>query len=56
MGFPFENASWDSVSGVIFVGGTGGHTLVYSLIAIGICVAALLFGNGVEASKYKKHK
>lgn len=56
MGFPFENASWDGVSGVIFVGGVNGPTLLYSIIAIAICIAALLYGNGVEATKYKKHK
>ncbi len=56
MGFPFETATWDGVSGVIFVGGTGGHTLVYSIIAIAICIAALVFGNGIESSKYRKHR
>lgn len=56
MGFPYEPNSWDGVSGVIFVGGAEGPTLIYSIIAIAICLAALFFGNGVEASKYKKHK
>lgn len=56
MGFPYENASWDGVSGVIFVGGAGGATMMYSMIAIGICIAALLLGNGIESNKYKNHK
>lgn len=56
MGFPYENASWDGVSGVIFVGGAGGSAGLYSIIAIGICIAALLIGNAMESGKYKNHK
>lgn len=54
MGFPFDTPSWDGVSGAIFMGQN--MTGVFSIIAIAICIAALLLGNGVEASKYKKHK
>ncbi len=56
MGFPYENGSWEGVSGVIFVGGADGPTGIYSMIAIGICIAALLIGNAMEAGKYKNHK
>ncbi|MEM6576877.1 MAG: hypothetical protein AAF678_00165 [Pseudomonadota bacterium] len=54
MGFPFETPSWDGVSGAIFMGQAS--TGVFSVIAIGLCIAALLIGNSLEASKYKKHK
>ena len=56
MGFPYDTPTWDGVSGVIFVGGVSGPTLIYSILAIAICIAALLYGNSVESSKYKKHK
>lgn len=54
MGFPYEPASWDGVSGVIFMGQNMAG--VYSAIAIGLAVAALLIGNATESSKYKNHK
>ena len=56
MGFPFDTPTWEGVSGPIFMG--TGSTLpgLFSLIAVVICIAALLLGNGMEASKYKKHK
>ena len=56
MGFPFDTPNWDAASGAIFMGAGGGATGVYTLIAVVICVAALLLGNAKEAGKYKKHK
>lgn len=54
MGFPFDEPTWDGVSGAIFMG--QGMTGTFSVIAIVVCVAALVIGNGMEASKYKNHK
>lgn len=56
MGFPFDTPTWDGVSGAIFPGMGSAMPGIFTVIAIGVCVAALFFGNGVEAGKYKKHK
>ena len=39
MGFPYEPASWDGVSGAIFMGFGGGAPGFYSLIAIALSKA-----------------
>ena len=54
MGFPFETPTWEGVSGAIFMG--QGMMGVYSVIAIAICIGALVIGQGLESSKYKNHK
>ena len=56
MGFPFDTPTWDGVSGAIFMGTGGSAPGVYTVIAIVICVAALLLGNVKEHGAYKKHK
>ncbi|MEO1138881.1 MAG: hypothetical protein AAFW87_05430 [Pseudomonadota bacterium] len=56
MGFPFDTPTWDSVSGAIFPGMGSAMPGAFTVIAIAICIVALLFGNGVESSKYKNHK
>ncbi|MEM8776407.1 MAG: hypothetical protein AAGF53_15330 [Pseudomonadota bacterium] len=54
MGFPFDNPSWDGVSGAIFMGQAA--TGVYSGIAIIMLLLALVLGNSMEAKKYRDHK
>lgn len=56
MGWTFENASWDGVSGAIFPGVGTSMPGIFTFIAIAICVVALVVGNSTEAGKYKKHK
>ncbi|MEL6377043.1 MAG: hypothetical protein AAFQ04_07575 [Pseudomonadota bacterium] len=54
MGWPFESETWEGVSGAIFMGQN--MTGIYSGIGIAICIAFLVIGNNIEASKYKDHK
>lgn len=56
MGFPFETATWDGVSGAIFMGLGSSAPATYSMIAIGLCFAALIIGYMKEAIKYRAHK
>lgn len=56
MGFPFDTPTWDGVSGAIFVGMGTSAPGIYTLIAIVMCVGALVLGQGTESSKYKSHK
>ncbi|WP_198389282.1 hypothetical protein [Roseovarius faecimaris] len=56
MGFPFDTPTWDGVSGAIFMGVGSAMPGLFSLIAIVICIAALVIGNTKEAGKYKPHK
>ncbi len=56
MGFPFEPASWDAVTGAMYMGAGGSMTLVYTLIAAAVCVYALWRGHSKEHALYDKHK
>lgn len=56
MGFPFDTPSWDGVSGAIYMGAGGSTPGMFTVIAIVACIAALVIGQGMEASKYKNHK
>lgn len=56
MGFPFETASWDGVSGPIFMGYGSALPGIFSVIAIGLCIAALVIGQKAEAKSYSKYK
>ena len=56
MGFPFDEPTWDGVSGAIFMGLGGFMPGLFTLIAVAICIAALVLGQIAEAEKYKKHK
>ena len=55
MGFPYEEATWDGVTGAIFMGANGGAG-AYTFIAIGLCILALVIGQIAEAKKYSAHK
>ena len=56
MGFPFDTATWDGVSGPIFMGNGGAMPALFSLIAIGLCVGVIIVGQTAETAKYKKFK
>lgn len=56
MGFPYDPASWDGVSGPIFMGYGSSMPGIFTAIAIIICIAALVIGQGAEAAKYRDHK
>ncbi len=56
MGFPFEPATWDGVSGPIFMGYGGAMPGLFSVIAIGLCIGVLAIGQMSEAKSYAKYK
>ena len=56
MGFPFDKPSWTDAAGPIFTGAGGSMMVVYSLIAIGICIAVLAIGQKSESKSYSKKK
>ncbi len=56
MGFPFEPATWDGVSGPIFMGYGGSLPGLFSVIGIVLCIGALVIGQKAEAKKYKDLK
>ncbi len=56
MGFPFVEATWDGVSGAIFMGYGTALPGLFTLISIIICIAALALGQKAEAEKYAKYK
>ncbi|MEJ6389427.1 hypothetical protein [Gymnodinialimonas ulvae] len=54
-GFPYDNGgTWDGVDGAVFMGANGGAG-TFTVIAIIICVVALVIGQLAENGKYKKH-
>lgn len=55
MGFPFETATWEGASGPIFMGAGTSAPGIYTVIAIVLCVAALILGQKAEAEKYAAH-
>ena len=54
MGFPYDGASWSVVGGAMFMGWGSAMPGLYTLIAAGICVAVLLFGQKTESEKTKQ--
>ncbi|WP_299288687.1 MULTISPECIES: hypothetical protein [Roseobacteraceae] len=55
MGFPYDEASWSVVDGAMFMGWGSAMPGLYTLIAAGICVAVLLFGQKTERAKTKQY-
>lgn len=56
MGFPFDSATWEGVSGPIFMGYGGAMPWLFSLIAIVLCIGMLVIGQRSEAKSYAKYK
>jgi len=53
VGSPVEG-TWDSVAGAAYYTGLGSGELIWTLIAAGICVIAILVGGAQESRSYKK--
>lgn len=56
MGFPFNDPTWEGVSGPIFMGYGSAMPGIFTVISIILCIAALVIGQKAEAEKYKKFK
>lgn len=56
MGYPYDTASWDAAGGPIFMGWGTSLPGIFTMIAIAICIAALVIGQAAEAAKYRNHK
>ena len=56
MGFPYDKLDWSVVDGAMFMGAGSTLTFFYTLIAIIIFVAFLLYGQMIESDKYDKVK
>jgi len=56
MGFPFAEATWDSVTGAMYMGAGGIMPLVYTIFAAAICVYALWRGHRDEHALYGRQE
>jgi hypothetical protein len=56
MGFPYDQGTWDGVSGAIFMGFGTSMPGTFTVIAIVVCIVLLALGQKTEASKYRDHK
>ena len=56
MGFPYDELDWNVVDGAMFMGWGTSLTFFYSLIAIVVGIAFLLYGQMIESDKYDKVK
>lgn len=56
MGFSGAEASWDAITGAMYIGAGGAMPLLYTLISAGLCVYALWAGNKKEHSLYENYK
>jgi hypothetical protein len=54
MGFPFANATWEGLEDAMYMGVNSNATLIYTLVAAGICVFVLWQGNRGEQERYKQ--
>ena len=56
MGFPFAEATWDAVTGAMYMGAGGPMPMIFTLISAGVCIYALWSGNKKEHTLYDKYK
>ncbi len=56
MGFPGAEASWDVITGAMYMGDGGAMPAIYTLISAALCVYALWAGNRKEHSLYENSK
>ncbi len=52
MGFPFDQATWDAVTGAMYIGAGGAAPAIYTLISAAMCIWALWAGNRKEHQLY----
>ena len=55
MGFPFDEATWDAVTGAMYMGAGGSAPFIFTLLSAVACVVALWLGNSAEHNHYKNH-
>lgn len=51
MGSPITN--WAEATGAIFQGAGGSMPMLWVIVALGLCILALIIGGAKEASSYK---
>ena len=56
MGFPYDQGTWEGVSGAIFMGFGTATPGLFTLIAIVVAVVLLAVGQKTEAAKYRDYK
>lgn len=56
MGFPYAEASWDSVDGAMFMGWGTSMPMIFTLISVAVCIVLLWLGNKHEHDLYDKYK
>jgi hypothetical protein len=56
MGFAYESASWDAVTGAMYMGANGSAPMIYTLISAALCVLMLWMGNRSEHKMYDDYK
>ena len=54
MGAPFETGTWNGVTGAYYMGLNSGWEVVWLLVSIVMCVAALWVGHKHESDAYDK--
>lgn len=54
MGWPYEAATWNDVTGAIYMGVGTSMELVWVVVAAAICVIAIAAGAAHELHAYKK--
>lgn len=52
MGSSFDN--WDAVEGAYYMGANSGWEVIWTLVALAICIIALIAGSRHELEAYKK--
>ena len=54
--FPYDTASYEGVTEVISTGYGSGLQGTFTVVAIVVCIVALVVGQAAEAKKYKNYK
>lgn len=55
MGFPYEEATWDTVSGAMYMGAGGSMPAMITWLSVALCVIVLWVGNSKEHSLYSEY-
>lgn len=56
MGFAYDSASWDAVTGAMYMGANGSAPMIYTLISAALCVFVLWAANRSEQKHYSAYK
>ena len=52
----FDLANWDAATGPLYMGANSSAEVIWTVLAAGICVWALIMGSRHELDAYKKMK